>query len=292
MHHTRLSIFILPVLIIGLSIFTTYVEENPSFAALFSISQVANPTAGEEASQNIEEVVSDALEEAEEIIDEGSPDVSVDDPVAEDLDTPTDEAGIDPDVAIEEEVGVSEEQGDPDISEEPTTEAPSEESGQGGGGGASESEETPAESTPEESEPETPEETPAEIIPEVVEEIVEEVPLDDAALLAEKIAKYEVSKSMISSRFQQNLFRLEQTRDEIRAKIAAMEQAGKDVSRANEALANLEDAIVQSKRYMRDSAQPESIGAVQSMLIEYVNNIRTSLNTGYSQLFNVIKETQ
>jgi hypothetical protein len=289
MHDTRLSIFILPVLIIGLSIFTTYVEENPSFASLFSISQVANPTAGEESGSSIEEVVSDAIEGAEEIIEETQEVAPADDQegVAEEsspIDTPVEN----PDIPIEDEVGVGDAQGEPE--EEPIVEpAPAEESQESGGGGGQESE---SEEPQETESPAT--EEPIEVEAPVAEEElpIEEIPVEDAVLLAQKIAQYEVSKSMVSSRFQQNLLKLEVTRDELYAKIAGMEQAGKDVSRAKDALANLEDAIAQSRRYMRDSSVPDSIPGVQKMLIQYVKNIRDSLQTGYTELFNVIKETQ
>ncbi len=272
MHHTRLSIFILPVLIIGLSIFTTFVEENPSFAKLFSISQVANPTAGEEGAESDDAQVEELIEEAEEIIEEQSEELPAENP----------DENIGEEVADDGSFGESEENQLP-------AEEPSEEVVLGGGGGGSGESETPQGEESEQT-PNTEEETPVEIVEEVVEEEV--LPPVDAELLAQKLAQFQVSKSVISSRFQQNLSKLENTRDELYAKIAQMEQEGKDVSRANDALAHLEDAIAQSKQYMRDSTQPDSIPGIQRFLGEYVKNIRSSIEEGYLSLIDVLKEVQ
>lgn len=271
MHHTRLSIFILPVLIIGLSIFTTFVEENPSFAKLFSISQVANPTAGEEGVDVVEEVVDSALDDAEEILQEEAP-------------VETQEEA---DVSAEQDAGGGSE--NQEIQEETQEEpAPSDDSGE------SASEETPQEEVPSEDTGESEqEEVVVETVDTPAEEVVEEeVPPVDAELLAQKIAQFEVSKSMISGRFQQNLARLETARDELYAKISLMEQEGKDASRAKDALSNLEDAIAQSKQYIRSTETPDSIPGIQRILGEYIKNIRDSIQVGYTALFKTLEETQ
>lgn len=269
MHNTRLSIFILPVLIIGLSVFTTFVEENPSFRALFQISQVANPSVNDESESIIEEAQSERNE-----------DIS--------SDPAQDEAVSTEHELTSEEIREITENAQPDDQETPRDESnqSSEQSTD------TVSEDTPADTT--ESSQDTPQE-------EVLNEN-QEVPLEteeqtdqeikDAEALALKVAQFEVSRKNISYRFQLNLARLEDARDSLAEKITLMEQEGKDTTQAKNALLNLDEAIRNSRHYIKDSTVPDSVPGIQRLLSEYVKNARDSIQQGYTALFDAIKEAQ
>lgn len=265
MHNTRLSIFILPVLIIGLSVFTTYVEENPSFRSLFQISQVANPSVNDEGQSLIDEVQS----EPEDI----QPDER-----SETDSTPKEEEKIDDTKETEP------------IKDEKVTEQPDPSNS-----GSSQSEEPSEVATTESPEQEpsensTPEQSENPIEPDSQEEIDKQI--QDAELLAKKLSEFEVTRSNISIRFQANLARLEIARDSLSEKIALMEQNGKDTTQAKDALMNLNQAIKTSQKYIKDSTKPESVPGIQRVLTEYVKNARESIQEGYTALFQAINDAQ
>ncbi len=260
MHNTRLSIFILPVLIIGLSVFTTFVEENPSFRALFQISQVANPSVNDESESIIEEAQS-----------ERSEDIS--------SDPAQDEAVSTEQELTSEEIREITENAQPDDQE--TTRDESNQSSEQNTDTTESIQDTPQEEVLTENQ-----EVPLETEEQTDQEI------KDAEELALKVAQFEVSRKNISYRFQLNLARLEDARDSLSEKITLMEQEGKDTTQAKNALLNLDEAIRNSRHYIKDSTVPDSVPGIQKLLSEYVKNARDSIQQGYTALFDAIKEAQ
>ncbi len=274
MHNTRLSIFILPVLIIGLSVFTTFVEENPSFRSLFQISQVANPSVNEEGQDLIDRAESESITEdivAEDTVTEG--DIA-------DSETTVDQENVTRDNEASEENGVREQSEQNESQEAPSPDVEVDSS--------SENSETPNQT--ESSTEETVEVTQSSEDQQTEEEVNKEI--EDAELLALKISQFEVARSNISYRLQANLSRLESARDSLADKIAQMEQSGKDTTQAKDALMNLDQAITNSRRYIKDSTKPESISGIQRVLTEYVKNARDSIQEGYTALFQAIQDAQ
>lgn len=268
MHNTRLSIFILPVLIIGLSVFTTFVEENPSFRTLFQISQVANPSVNEEGQDIIDSVQTDQAEE--ENVQPSDSERTEEQSSETTGDTQRNPEETQVNESSQENIDRTRET----VSDTPTDTTPTPDTSS-----SLENEELEVNTTPQNTEAEPSTE-------------LEDEEIKDAELLALKVAQFQVARSNISYKFQLNLSRLEDARDKLADKITAMEQEGKDTTQARDALMNLDQAIKSSRRYIKDSTVPDSIPGIQRLLAEYVKNARDSIQEGYTALFNAVKQAE